>query len=70
MLMIFNKNMFTGIPTVAPIAPLNTNPTPIAAFGMGQTMSMQPLCTGMVAPISASSTIVSSVAPMPTGLKY
>ncbi|OAD53884.1 Intersectin-2, partial [Eufriesea mexicana] len=58
---------FSGIPTVAPIAPLNTNPTPIAAFGMGQTMSMQPLCTGMVAPMSASSTIVPSVASMPTG---
>ncbi|CAK9815717.1 ITSN1 [Anthophora quadrimaculata] len=57
---------FSGMPAVAPIAPLNTNPTPIAAFGMGQTMPMQPLCTGMVAPITAS-TMIPSMAPMPTG---
>ncbi|XP_029038941.2 intersectin-2 isoform X7 [Osmia bicornis bicornis] len=55
----------SGMPTVAPIAPLNTNPTPVAAFGMGQTMQMQPLATGMVAPIT--STMIPSVAPMPAG---
>ncbi|XP_076246231.1 dynamin associated protein 160 isoform X2 [Calliopsis andreniformis] len=54
-----------GMPAVAPIAPLNTNPTPIAAFGMGQTMPMQPLCTSMVAPITGS--MIPSVAAMPTG---
>lgn len=53
--------------SVAPIAPLNTNPTPIAAFGMGQTMQMQPLGATMVAPITAGSTIVPSIAPIPTG---
>ncbi|CAK9797482.1 ITSN1 [Anthophora plagiata] len=57
---------FSGVPAVASIAPLNTNPTPIAAFGMGQTMPMQPLCTGMVDPITAS-TMIPSMAPMPTG---
>ncbi|XP_046814361.1 intersectin-1 isoform X4 [Vespa crabro] len=56
-----------GAPAVAPIAPLNTNPTPIAAFGMGQTMPMQPLCTGMVAPMTGGSTIIPSIAPMATG---
>ncbi|XP_054002399.1 intersectin-1 isoform X6 [Hylaeus anthracinus] len=56
-----------GMSTGAPIAPLNTNPTPIAAFGMGQAMPMQPLGPGMVAPITVGSTIVPSVAPIPTG---
>ncbi|XP_014616737.1 PREDICTED: intersectin-1 isoform X1 [Polistes canadensis] len=56
-----------GAPAVAPIAPLNTNPTPIAAFGMGQTMPMQPLCTGMVAPMTGGSTIMSSIPPLATG---
>ncbi|XP_076164152.1 dynamin associated protein 160 isoform X2 [Ptiloglossa arizonensis] len=56
-----------GMSSVAPIAPLNTNPTPIAAFGMGQTMQMQPLGATMVAPITAGSTIVPSIAPIPTG---
>lgn len=58
------------MPTVAPIAPLNTNPTPVAAFGMGQTMPMQPLATGMVAPITAGSTMIPSVAPMPAGTYF
>ncbi|KOC60838.1 Intersectin-2 [Habropoda laboriosa] len=57
---------FSGMPAVAPIAPLNTNPTPIAAFGMGQTMPMQPLCTGMGAPITGSA-MIPSIAPMSTG---
>ncbi|XP_076392418.1 dynamin associated protein 160 isoform X5 [Megachile rotundata] len=55
-----------GMPTVAPIAPLNTNPAPVAAFGMGQAMPMQPLCTGMVAPITAGSNMIPSVALMST----
>ncbi|XP_076618966.1 dynamin associated protein 160 isoform X3 [Colletes latitarsis] len=56
-----------GMSTVAPIAPLNTNPTPVAAFGMGQTMQMQSIGAGMVAPITTGSTIVPSVAPIPAG---
>ncbi|XP_031369761.1 intersectin-1 isoform X9 [Apis dorsata] len=55
-----------GISTVAPIAPLNTNPTPIAAFGMGQTMPIQSLCTAMVVPITGGS-IVPSIAPISNG---
>nr|XP_031841629.1 intersectin-1 isoform X3 [Nomia melanderi] len=55
-----------GMSAIAPIAPLNTNPTPIAAFGMGQALPMQPLCTAMTAPIGGS-TIVPSVAAIPTG---
>ncbi|XP_076754423.1 dynamin associated protein 160 isoform X3 [Xylocopa sonorina] len=58
---------FSGMSVVAPIVPLNTNPTPIAAFGMGQTMPMQPLCTGMVASVTGASTMVPSIAPMPAG---
>lgn len=61
-------NIFgTGISTVAPIAPLNTNPTPIAAFGMGQTMPIQSLCTAMVVPITGGS-IVPSIAPISNGM--
>ncbi|KAG9429821.1 intersectin-1 isoform X8 [Apis mellifera carnica] len=55
-----------GIPSVAPIAPLNTNPTPIAAFGMGQTMPIQSLCTAMIVPITGGS-IVPSVASISSG---
>ncbi|XP_076663199.1 dynamin associated protein 160 isoform X5 [Andrena cerasifolii] len=57
-----------GMSAVAPIAPINTNPTPIAAFGMGQTMPMQPLCTSMGAPITGVSTMAASVAPTGTGV--
>ncbi|XP_047345563.1 intersectin-1 isoform X9 [Vespa velutina] len=64
---ILRKKRLYSAPAVAPIAPLNTNPTPIAAFGMGQTMPMQPLCTGMVAPMTGGSTIIPSIAPMATG---
>lgn len=61
--------------TVAPIAPLNTNPTPIAAFGMGPTMPMQPMAPGMVPgmvpPMGTVPTVVPGVVPtmtaMPTG---
>lgn len=56
------------MPAIAPIAPLNTTPAPMAAFGMAQTMPMQPLsCTSMVAPITGT-TIVPSIAPMSTGI--
>ncbi|XP_046814366.1 intersectin-1 isoform X9 [Vespa crabro] len=64
---LLDLDLSEGAPAVAPIAPLNTNPTPIAAFGMGQTMPMQPLCTGMVAPMTGGSTIIPSIAPMATG---
>ncbi|XP_066583007.1 intersectin-1 [Prorops nasuta] len=52
-----------GIPPVAAIAPINPNP-PIAAFGMGQTMPIQPLVGGIPAPISTIPTVV----PMNTGI--
>ncbi|KAK1128818.1 hypothetical protein K0M31_019963 [Melipona bicolor] len=56
-----------GLPAIAPIAPINTTPAPMAAFGMAQTMPMQPLsCTSMVAPITGS-TMVPSIAPISTG---
>nr|XP_050859981.1 intersectin-1 isoform X9 [Vespula vulgaris] len=64
---LLDLDLSEGAPAVAPIAPLNTNPTPIAAFGMGQTMPMQPLCTSMVAPMTGGSTIIPSIAPMATG---
>ncbi|XP_043521564.1 intersectin-1 isoform X12 [Frieseomelitta varia] len=58
---------FSGMPAIAPIAPINTTPVPMAAFGMAQTMPMQPLsCTSMVAPITGS-TMVPSIAPISTG---
>lgn len=40
---------------MAPIAPLNTTPIPMAAFSMAQTMPTQPLgmvSAGMVAPMT------------------
>ncbi|XP_068979459.1 intersectin-1 isoform X2 [Bombus flavifrons] len=56
---------FSGMSAAAPIAPLNTTPTPMAAFGMAQAMPMQPLsCTSMIA---GGSTMVPSIAPMSTG---
>ncbi|KAK2582098.1 hypothetical protein KPH14_002798 [Odynerus spinipes] len=64
---LLDLDLSAGVPAVAPIAPLNTNPTPIAAFGMGQTMPMQPLCTGMVAPMTGGSTIAPPIPPMATG---
>lgn len=55
-----------GMSAAAPIAPLNTTPTPMAAFGMAQAMPMQPLsCTSMIA---GGSTMVPSIAPMSTGI--
>ncbi|KAG7207393.1 hypothetical protein KM043_009047 [Ampulex compressa] len=64
---LLDLDLTEGVPPVASIAPLNTNPTPIAAFGMGQTQTMQPLCTGIVAPMTGVSSIVPSIAPMATG---
>ncbi|XP_015189067.1 PREDICTED: intersectin-1 isoform X9 [Polistes dominula] len=64
---LLDLDLSEGAPAVAPIAPLNTNPTPIAAFGMGQTMPMQPLCTGMGAPMTGGSTIIPSIPPMTAG---
>ncbi|XP_048512969.1 intersectin-2 isoform X5 [Athalia rosae] len=46
-----------GIPSVAPIAPLNTNPAPIAAFGMGGVMPIQPaMLPPTMAPLPPMST--------------
>lgn len=58
----------SGMPPVASIAPLNTNPVPIAAFNMAQPLPTQPLCTAMVAPITGiPSTIVPSIGSINTG---
>ncbi|XP_050466670.1 intersectin-1 isoform X2 [Cataglyphis hispanica] len=59
-----------GIPSVAPIAPLNTNPVPMAAFNIAQPLSTQPLGivnTGMIAPITGVSTMVPSIGSINTG---
>ncbi|XP_043468951.1 intersectin-1 isoform X3 [Leptopilina heterotoma] len=60
-----------SMPAVAPIAPLNTNPTPIAAFGMGPTVPMQPMVPGMVPgmmqPIGTVPGVVPTMTAMPTG---
>lgn len=62
----------TGVQPIAPIAPiaqiapLNTNPTPMAAFGMGQTIPgavpmMQPFTGGVVPPMAAVPGVVPSI---------
>ncbi|XP_025267863.1 intersectin-1 isoform X8 [Camponotus floridanus] len=59
-----------GIPSVAPIAPLNTNPVPMAAFNMTQPLPTQPLGivnTGMVAPMPGVSSMVPSIGSINTG---
>lgn len=56
------------MPTVAPIAPLNTNPTPIAAFGMGPTVPMQPMAPGMVPGMMQPIGTVPGVAPTMTAM--
>ncbi|XP_051159795.1 intersectin-1 isoform X3 [Leptopilina boulardi] len=52
---------------VAPIAPLNTNPTPIAAFGMGPTVPMQPIAPGMMPTMGTVPSVVPTMTAMPTG---
>ncbi|XP_025153688.1 intersectin-2 isoform X3 [Harpegnathos saltator] len=56
-----------GIPTVAPIAPLNTNPMPMTAFNMTQALPSQPLPTGMVAPMTGIHTVVPPIGSINTG---
>lgn len=55
---------------MAPIAPLNTTPMPMAAFSMAQSMPTQPLgmvSAGMVAPMTGIPSMVSSIGSMNTG---
>lgn len=58
-----------GIPSVASVAPLNTNPMPLAAFNMTQALPTQPLCTGMVAPpgVTGIHTVVPPIGSINTG---
>ncbi|XP_028046441.1 intersectin-1 isoform X3 [Monomorium pharaonis] len=59
-----------GISSVAPIAPLNTTPVPIAAFNMAQPMPTQPLSmvsAGMVAPMADIPSMVPSIGSINTG---
>ncbi|XP_071643999.1 intersectin-1 isoform X4 [Temnothorax longispinosus] len=59
-----------GIPSVAPIAPLNTTPIPMAAFNMAQSMPTQPLgmvSAGMVAPMTGIPSMVPSIGSINTG---
>ncbi|XP_018398634.1 PREDICTED: intersectin-1 isoform X2 [Cyphomyrmex costatus] len=59
-----------GIPSVAPIAPLNTTPVPMAAFNMAQPMPTQPLgmvSAGMVAPMTGIPSMVPSIGSINTG---
>ncbi|KAG5347923.1 ITSN2 protein, partial [Acromyrmex charruanus] len=59
-----------GIPSVAPIAPLNTTPVPIAAFNMAQPMPTQPLGmvnAGMVASMTGIPSMVPSIGSINTG---
>ncbi|KMQ96409.1 intersectin-2-like isoform x4 protein [Lasius niger] len=54
-----------GIPSVAPVAPLNTNPVPMAAFNMTQPLGM--VNAGMVAPMTGVSNMVPSIGSINTG---
>lgn len=59
-----------GIPSVASIAPLNTNPVPMAAFNMTQPLPTQPLGivnAGMVAPMTGVSSMIPSIGSINTG---
>ncbi|XP_025989410.2 intersectin-1 isoform X4 [Solenopsis invicta] len=60
-----------GIPSVAPIAPLNTTPVPMAAFNMAQPIPTQPLgmvSAGMVAPMTGMvPSMVPSIGSINTG---
>nr|XP_012216614.1 PREDICTED: intersectin-1 isoform X3 [Linepithema humile] len=56
-----------GIPSVAPIAPLNTNPVPMAAFNMAQPQPLGMVTAGMVAPIPGIPSMVSSIGSINTG---
>jgi len=57
---------------VAPIAPLNTTPVPIAAFNVAQPMPTQPLgivSAGMqVAPMTGIPSMVPSIGSINTGM--
>ncbi|XP_043286823.1 intersectin-2 isoform X3 [Venturia canescens] len=58
-----------GVQPIAPVAPLNTNPTPIAAFGMGHPAApvpvMQPFAGSVVPPIAAVPGVVPSIPAIP-----
>ncbi|KYN36796.1 Intersectin-1 [Trachymyrmex septentrionalis] len=59
-----------GIPSVAPIAPLNTTPVPMTAFNMAQPMPTQPLGmvnAGMVASMTGIPSMVPSIGSINTG---
>jgi len=56
------------MPPVASIAPLNTNPVPMAAFNITQPLPTQPLASAMVAPITSIPTIVPSIGSINTGI--
>ncbi|XP_011639535.1 intersectin-1 isoform X5 [Pogonomyrmex barbatus] len=60
-----------GIPSVAPIAPLNTTPVPMAAFNMAPPIPTQPLgmvnAGGMVAPMTGIPSMVPSIGSINTG---
>ncbi|XP_032679451.1 intersectin-2 isoform X3 [Odontomachus brunneus] len=56
-----------GIPTVASIASLNTNPISMTAFNMAQALPTQPLCTGVVAPMSGTHTVMPTIGSINTG---
>ncbi|XP_046617451.1 intersectin-1 isoform X4 [Neodiprion virginianus] len=63
---LFEFDFSEGMPSVAPIAPVNMNPAPIAAFGMGSVMAIQP---AMIPPMSAPTMApIASVAPMASGI--
>lgn len=58
---------------MAPIAPLNTTPVPMAAFNMAQSMPAQPLGmvgAGMVAPMPGIPSMVPSIGSMNTGRQH
>lgn len=55
---------------MAPIAPLNTTPIPMAAFSMAQPMPTQPLgmvSAGIVAPMSGVPSMVPPIGSINTG---
>lgn len=51
------------VASIAPIAPLNSAPVPMAAFGMNQAVPMQQMPTGIIPPLATAATTIPPIIP-------
>ena len=68
-----DKLTWTGVQPIAPVAPLNSTPAPIAAFGMGQPAfgsvpMMQPYAAGIMPPMAAVPGVVPGIPVIPPSM--